>query len=884
MGPPGVFFIWKVFKMKNRFRYVMYGFFVLFFLSSCATYRIRLGSTREWIEGKPFPVEITFTETEKISDVVLRYSFNGTSTKTVKMNQVGNYFTYTIPGEEVVPGVLRYDIVYTFKGKAKSTGSVSVKIFSYAEAKQKYTKELSSRISFSPPAQVPVNRETQLIVKVSSHKPSTKVTFFYKIPTQSSFQATELKNIDGTFTAVISESEIQAGYNTYYFIVTEDNADVGELKVFVNGQDSTNPFQFTILSLAELKQVIIGELYTSVSHKTPQDVYATRDLEILLSVKYGSNTFIHEFSKNSVSIEIIYKSPTSGFKRGIMSGSKNQFTYIISSTELKSGYNAYYFKIMDEIKDIGPVTVEYPASGDLFSYKILTVEEIRERKARSLYQRTTHTPVTEVDGVSDLFINLRVENAKTYTTAVLFFKKPTTNKYKSINMTRKRNVFTGAISIDEQQKGYTQYYFVVTEADSEVGTISAEFPENGRHSPIQYTVLDKNLVKTRLESDLKARISHRPVTSAAEGEDLNLTINVTNIKSGTQVYFYHRKPGESSYRRTRLPGNGPQYTMVMPKQDIRAGYSQYYFEVKQPHNYFGYIEATIATPAAPYEFEISKLKDAILDGIDFTPLSDAEYGVPVDAKITLNNNPAGTRVYLKYRLADDTLDYLSVEMKQDGTGYAAVLSPALLQESKRIDYYISIIADQDTFTYPDESIIPFYFYIKQHLVEDIGADTVFGTTGRSENNMLEGRIFQLKPGTKKLPQNMQKDHESLIVLYTRKLYIPPMDFTKGFPGLEDVFKWFGVQYRGVISIRESGLYQFRLLSDDGSKLYIDDVLVIDNDGVHEAKSETGEVYLSAGTYPIRMDYFQGPKKQIALQLFATLPGEEEKVFDLEDFE
>jgi hypothetical protein len=862
----------------------MCALFVLFFLSSCATYRIRLGTTREWIEGKPFPVEITFTETEKIADVVLRYSFNGTSAQSVAMNQAGNYFSYTIQGEEVVPGVLRYDIVYTFKGQAKSTGSVSVKILSLAEARQKFTGELRSRISFSPPSVVPENRDTQLIVKVKSHRPSTKVTFFYKTPAQTSFKETELRNVNGTFTAVISESEIQAGYNTYYFIVTEDNADVGELKVFVNGRDSANPFQFTILSLAELKQVITGELYKSVSHKTPQDVYETRDLEILLSVKYGSNTFIHEFSKKSVSVEIIYKSPVSDIKRGIMSGSKNQFTYTISSTELKSGYNAYYFKITDDIEDIGPVTVEYPASGGLFSYRILTVEEIRERLEKSLYQRISHTPVTETDGLSDLLLNLRVENAKSITTAVLFFKKPAMKRYKSINMTRKGNVFTGAISADEQQSGYTQYYFVVTEDVSDVGKVKAEFPENGRKSPIQYTVLDKNVVKAGLEADLKARISHRPVTSAVEGEDLELTITVADVRSGTEVYFYHRKPGESSYRRTRLQGNGPRYTMVVPKQDISAGYSQYYFEVKQPHDYFGYIEVTIATPASPYEFEISKLKDVILDGIDFTPISDAEYGVPVEAKITLNNNPSGTRVYLKYRLADDSLEYLSVEMKRDGKEYTAVLSPALLQESLRVDYYISIIVDQDEFTYPDESIIPLYFHIRQRPIEGGVYDTVFGTTVRSKTNMLEGKIYQLKPGTKELPRNMQKDHESLIVVYTTKLDISPRELKKGSPGLGDIFKWFGVQYRGVISIREAGLYQFRLLSDDGSKLYIDDVLVIDNDGVHDAKSETGEVSLSKGTHTIRVDYFQGPKKMIALRLFVTPPDEEEKLFDLDDFE
>jgi hypothetical protein len=205
-------------------------------------------------------------------------------------------------------------------------------------------------------------------------------------------------------------------------------------------------------------------------------------------------------------------------------------------------------------------------------------------------------------------------------------------------------------------------------------------------------------------------------------------------------------------------------------------------------------------------------------------------------------------------------------------------------ESRRIDYYISIAAGGDEFIYPDESIIPLYFYVKEELVEDSGDNTVFGTTGRSEENMLEGRIYQLESGTKHLPQNMHRDYESLIVLYTRTLDIPSRNFTQGFPGLSDVFEWFGIQYRGSITINESGLYKFRLLSDDGSKLYIDSLLIIDNDGLHSPKSREGEIYLSPGIYPIRVDYFQGPKMQIALQLFATLPGEEEKLFDLEDFE
>jgi hypothetical protein len=870
--------------MTNRLRYIVFFLFALYIASSCATYNMRVDSKREWIEGKPFPVRLRVSKLDKISRVTLNYSFNGSSRKSVAMSRNGNDFTCTIPGEEVAPGMLRYNITYDYKGKGKSLSTVSVTILTIREAKQKYTDELRSRISFSPPAQVPVTRDRRLTVTIRSPGQGTKVLYYRKAPEQASFRESELTGSNGSYTAVVSRSELQAGFNTYYFRVIEENADVGPLEVFVGGHDSANPFRYDILSLSELKQVITGEMQESIVHTTPRDVHATRDLEVALSVSYGPSTFIREFSKNSVFAEIYYRSPAAGFKRGAMTGSGDRYTFIIPSADLKSGYNSYYFKITDNIEDIGVVTVTCPASGALFSYNILSAEEILRLKTVSLSGRISHTPATETDGVSDLLLELAVENAGENTNAVLFFRQPPKGGYKSVSMIRDGKFFRGTIPPDYQQNGYTQYYFVVTEKDEEVGTVSVQFPENGKVNPIRYTVLDKNTVRAGLESDLRARITHVPVTSAADGKDLALAVSVANMKEGTQVFFHHRKPGENSYRQSALTGEGGRFVMVVPKQDVHAGYSQYYFEVREPHRYFGYIEADVPSAQKPYEFEITKLKNVILDGIDFTPLPDVEYGDPVEARIRLNNDPEGTRLSLRYRAADGGLDYSTVAMKRSETEYSAVLPPSVLQKGTRIDYYFAIAADQDEFTYPDERIIPLYFTVKQRVVEDRGSETVFGSTGRGESNTLEGRIFQLEPDTKQLPQNMHRDYKSLLVLYATKIDVPTRNFTEGFPGLANVYEWFGIQYRGSIRVKKAGLYGFRLLSDDGSKLFIDSNLVIDNDGIHAPKEKRGEIYLSPGTYPVRVDYFQGPKMQIALQLYVTQPEDEEKLFDLKDFE
>jgi len=54
-----------------------------------------------------------------------------------------------------------------------------------------------------------------------------------------------------------------------------------------------------------------------------------------------------------------------------------------------------------------------------------------------------------------------------------------------------------------------------------------------------------------------------------------------------------------------------------------------------------------------------------------------------------------------------------------------------------------------------------------------------------------------------------------------------------------------------------GVYTFTLSSDDGSRLRIGDVLVIDHDGPHGASEKTGQIALRAGWHPIEVAYFQG---------------------------
>ncbi len=68
---------------------------------------------------------------------------------------------------------------------------------------------------------------------------------------------------------------------------------------------------------------------------------------------------------------------------------------------------------------------------------------------------------------------------------------------------------------------------------------------------------------------------------------------------------------------------------------------------------------------------------------------------------------------------------------------------------------------------------------------------------------------------------------------------------------------FALIFEGKIRIEKSGTYEFFILSNDGTRLFIDEKMVIDHDGAHSADSEkSGKIILSSGMHPIKLHYFQ----------------------------
>ncbi len=156
----------------------------------------------------------------------------------------------------------------------------------------------------------------------------------------------------------------------------------------------------------------------------------------------------------------------------------------------------------------------------------------------------------------------------------------------------------------------------------------------------------------------------------------------------------------------------------------------------------------------------------------------------------------------------------------------------------------------------------------------------FGTTVVASDG-FEGTVYFIQEGAMALP-NFKK-LKPVGKIYANSLNVPPQAFDEGFPGITDRFEWFAIDYTAFFYISKPGRYTFALISDDGSKLFIDDKICIDNDGLHGPRGIAGDRNLKEGLHTIRVQYYQGPRNTVALMLAVAAKGEELHIFRCKDF-
>ena len=128
------------------------------------------------------------------------------------------------------------------------------------------------------------------------------------------------------------------------------------------------------------------------------------------------------------------------------------------------------------------------------------------------------------------------------------------------------------------------------------------------------------------------------------------------------------------------------------------------------------------------------------------------------------------------------------------------------------------------------------------------------------DNGLVGNVYLIEGEVTELPQF---SGDPAAVVAVDNLNVATNDFKPKIAGRNE---WFGVHFRGSLNIVEPGEYEFCLNSDDGAQVYLDEGLVLNNDGVHEAKEVCDKFKVEAGEYQFDLLWFQAGAGPMALQM------------------
>lgn len=134
---------------------------------------------------------------------------------------------------------------------------------------------------------------------------------------------------------------------------------------------------------------------------------------------------------------------------------------------------------------------------------------------------------------------------------------------------------------------------------------------------------------------------------------------------------------------------------------------------------------------------------------------------------------------------------------------------------------------------------------------------------------IETEVFEIADTVQRLPDFNALAPQKKVCM--DQVNIADQDGLELFPQEPALNASFALRLKTKIFVATAGSYVLRLNSDDGSRLSIDDKLVIDNDGVHQATTRDARVQLTAGEHGLTLEYFQSGGA-IALELLWREPN------------
>ncbi|WP_420399685.1 PA14 domain-containing protein [Flagellimonas sp.] len=203
--------------------------------------------------------------------------------------------------------------------------------------------------------------------------------------------------------------------------------------------------------------------------------------------------------------------------------------------------------------------------------------------------------------------------------------------------------------------------------------------------------------------------------------------------------------------------------------------------------------------------------------------------------------PSYMAIAEKYPMNEATINSLSEKIKLGGKGVwgEAMMTAHPDLPDADVEEMVKYILALDTDSDEEEDELPAEFTLD---TESIPLDFKEEVKPKSGNGLVV-HLF--------LAGEEENDTKAVNKTIAKNLHIIRTD---DFGGINSNFK---LVIKGQITIPQTGSYDFRLMSDDGSYLFLDEELVIDNGGFHAVEAVDGEMYLKKGVHEIRIEFEQG---------------------------
>jgi hypothetical protein len=697
--------------------------------AGCASFGIKPAGPADAREGRDYTILIRAwdKDADEIS-VTIRYRANGGPWVERQGIFNGSLYECRVPGSELTAGYLEYVAhMRNGKGKLVSTAPVSVKVMSFAEARDKAMNEYRSLLSDGGTANEFVFDEPVVVALTARGAAASGKATCTFTTARGNVQASVSSTGGGRFEATVAPPHAVSVYN-YQWTVTVNHPEFGDITV----QYPTSPRVVSILDLASFRARVEKEFRGALQHQGPLkgDYFSPPEVEARLS--YGD--LVSRYSTGPRRMALVLRRGTYEREIPMAEVSAGRFRATAPAQDLEEGALSYSFRYADTFRSIGTLVWNYPAEGSPLRIQYSSLADMRRSAGEKLASSFTHqTPTNAVEGRAiDFTVSAR--DAKLRVLAVILVPDSGFAGGKEIPFILRDGAWYASVPGALSRPGTFSYRIRATVQDAKLGEVQVLIPRGGSYA---LTIASLAAFRADAEARLARSLAHLP-PQATRGQAVSLTVTQRPVAPGSTASLFLRTAERAQYREIAGTLTGEFWTFTISPADANSRLLQYYFVVSADDPVAGRVTATFRDQSggALNDFVVAPTEPGAAtppaQPAPTQPTAQADEpfaheslyaGTKADRHgikffVTMKNELGLYDVSVMVRVQNRDRDYREFRMERKGKTFSYDFSTSDIPIGGRVDfYYVVYRKGARERSLSDANGVPFYAVIQEALTQ-----------------------------------------------------------------------------------------------------------------------------------------------------------------------